>query len=789
MGSSLYNLGKWAVRRRRLVVAVWIVIVIAAVASGRTWGGEFVDDFRLPGSESEQARELLEEEFPSQAGGSARIVFSAPEGLQEPAAQEAMESTLDAIVALPHVSFVGDPLSGRGGALSSTGTIAFADVRYDQPLAQLGSQAVQRLEDAAEVGRTQGVQVELGGELLGFAREPQTRGAEVVGLLAAGLILVVGFGSVIAAGLPLALALGGLATGLSLVGLGAAVFDMSSVGLMLGTMIGLGVGIDYALFIVTRHRRFLHDGLEVAEAAGRATATAGRAVLFAGITVIIAITGLTVAGIPAITLMGFSAALVVAVMVVGSVTLVPALLGVAGRRIDWLSLRKSAPSDGEAGSVWGRWGRKVESRPWVSLVVGLALLLGLALPALSLDLAMPDGGLEAEDSSRRQAYDLLEEGFGPGFNGPLLLVLDLPAEPGGEVQGNEGATTATTSPTVAAATPTAEGSQELLTALRERLSQTANVAQVSPPMVSPDGAAAVLQLTPATGPQSEETEALVHELRGELLPQALEGTGTQAHVAGQSAMLIDFTERTVERLPWFMLTVIGLSFLLLTMVFRSVVIPATAAVMNILSIAAAYGVVVAVFQWGWGAELIGVEQTTPIITFLPMLMFAILFGLSMDYEVFLLSRIQEEHDAGHSNADSVVRGLAATGRVITSAAAIMVVVFTGFVFGDDVAVKQIGLGLAVAILVDATLVRVLLVPSTMVLIGEANWWTPRWLERITPGFDVGEGDADTHSADLHSDHVPGETGEAGKTAGAAAGAHHSAVYRPRPEGTLKESES
>jgi len=763
MGNSLYNLGKWAVRRRRLVLAVWIVIIVAAGVSGRIWGGEFVDDFRLPGSESEQARELLEEEFPSQAGGSARIVFSDPEGIGEPAAQKALRSTLEAIAALPHVSFVGDPFAGRGGALSSSGTVAFADVRYDQPLSQLGSQAVEHLEQAAEVGRRQGVQVELGGELLGFAREPQTRGAEAVGLLAAGLILVVGFGSVIAAGLPLALALGGLATGLSLVGLGAAVFDMSSVGLMLGTMIGLGVGIDYALFIVTRHRRFLHDGFEVSEAAGRATATAGRAVLFAGITVIIAITGLTVAGIPAITLMGFSAALVVAVMVAGSVTLVPALLGVAGRRIDWLSLRRSAPSDGEAGSVWGRWGRKVESRPWLSLAVGLALLLGLALPALSLDLAMPDGGLEAESSSRRQAYDLLDEGFGPGFNGPLLLVFDLPAEPAGEGRRIEGAKTETTVPTTP--TQTAGGSPELLMDLRERLSRAANVAEVSPPMVSPDGGAAVLQVTPTTGPQSEKTEALVHELRGELLPEALEGSEIQAHVAGQSAMLIDFTERTVERLPWFMLTVIGLSFLLLTIVFRSVVIPATAAVMNILSIAAAYGVVVAVFQWGWGAGLIGVEQTTPIITFLPMLMFAILFGLSMDYEVFLLSRIQEEHDAGHSNPDSVVRGLAATGRVITSAAAIMVVVFTGFVFGDDVAVKQIGLGLAVAILVDATLVRVLLVPSTMVLIGEANWWMPRWLERILPGFDQGEGDADV------------------------AGAGSGAVYGPRPEGKLRESES
>ena len=760
MRNNLYKLGKWAVKRRRLVVAVWVVIVIAAAVSGRIWGGEFVDDFRLPGSESEQARELLEEDFPSQAGGSARIVFSAPEGLREPAAQEATRSTLEAIVALPHVAFVGDPLSGRGGSLSSSGTVAFADVRYDQPLSQLGSQAVEHLEQAAEVGRRQGVQVELGGELLGFAREPQTRGAEAVGLLAAGLILVVGFGSVIAAGLPLALALGGLATGLSLVVLGAAVFDMSSVGLMLGTMIGLGVGIDYALFIVTRHRSFLQDGFEVSEAAGRATATAGRAVLFAGITVIIAITGLTVAGIPAITLMGFSAALVVAVMVAGSVTLVPALLGVAGRRIDRLSLRSATPDDSEAASVWGRWGRKVESRPGLALAVGLTLLAGLALPALSLDLAMPDGGLEAESSSRRQAYDLLEEGFGPGFNGPLLLVFELPAEPAGQGVGIEGATTATTGPT-----PTVDGSKELLLALRERLSQTANVAEVSPPMVSPDGGAAVLQLTPATGPQSEETEALVHELRGELLPAALEGSDIQAHVAGQSAMLIDFTERTVERLPWFMLTVIGLSFLLLTMVFRSVVIPATAAVMNILSIAAAYGVVVAVFQWGWGAWLIGVEQTTPIITFLPMLMFAILFGLSMDYEVFLLSRIQEEHDSGHSNADSVVRGLAATGRVITSAAAIMVVVFTGFVFGDDVAVKQIGLGLAAAILVDATLVRVLLVPSTMVLIGEANWWMPRWLERIVPGFNLGEGDADS------------------------AGDSHGAVYGPRPEGKLRENES
>jgi len=561
--------------------------------------------------------------------------------------------------------------------------------------------------------------VELGGQLLGFARNPETGGAEAAGVIAAAFILVLGFGTVVAAGLPIGLAVGGLTGGLSLVRLLAALFDVSSVGLMLGTMIGLGVGIDYALFIVTRYRRFLSEGLEVPEAVGRASGTAGKAVVFAGATVIISIAGLAVAGIPAVTLMGASAAIVVAVMVLGSVTMLPALLSVAGRRINRLSVRRRAgESPGEQmGSVWGRWGRQVERRPKTSLVAGLLVLAVLAAPVVSLDLAMPDGSMEPQGDTRREAYGLLERSFGPGFNGPLLLAIDLPPEDG-------------------------SGAARLsVMSLRAEVAETPGVAQVSPPQMSPQQEAAVLQVTPRTGPQAQATEDLVHELRDRVIPNALAGTGVQAYVGGQSAILIDFTERTLERLPWFFLTVIGLSFLLLTVLFRSVVIPLTAAIMNLFSIGAAYGVVVAVFQWGWGAGLIGVDQTTPIITFLPMLMFAILFGLSMDYEVFLLSEVQENYRSGYSNAESVVRGISATGGVITSAAAIMIVVFTGFVLGDDIAIKQVGLGLAVAILVDATLVRVLLVPSTMVVIGDANWWMPGGLARfIGESGSSGNGD-------------------------------------------------
>jgi putative drug exporter of the RND superfamily len=492
-------------------------------------------------------------------------------------------------------------------------------------------------------------------------------------------------------------------------------------------MIGMGVGIDYALFIVTRYRSELRSGLTVADAAGRAIATAGQAVVFAGGTVVIAISGLALAGIPAVTAMGLSSAVVVAVMVVASITLLPALLGFAGLRLLRVSLpwtrRREAADDEWAERLtrlgaspdlrptrWQRWGDQVTSHPWRWLVGGSAVLLLATVPLLSMRLGQTDAGTNPPSSTTRKAYDLTAEAFGEGFNGPLLLSVELTGD--GEVD--------------AAA----------LESLGAGLGDDPAVAVAAPAQVNDAGDAAIVTVIPTDAPQDEATTELVHRLRDEVVPGALDGTGVEAHVGGLTAVFIDLSDKVASRLPLFVGAVVGLSFVLLMIVFRSVLVPLKAALMNLLSIGAAYGVVVAVFQWGWGKSLIGLDETVPIVSFVPMFMFAVLFGLSMDYEVFLLSRIREEHLDGRDNRTSVINGISSTARVITSAALIMICVFAGFVLGPQPIVKMFGVGLATAVLVDATIVRVILVPATMQLLGETNWWLPRWLDRLLPNLDI-----------------------------------------------------
>jgi putative drug exporter of the RND superfamily len=714
MTAWLYRLGRLAATHRRRVLTIWAIAVLALVGLGQAVGGDFTEEFGIPGTESRAAQELLQERFPEQSGGSARLVFRADEGrFADPTNETALRATLDAVRALDEVAIVGDPLQGRGGAMSSDGRTGYADVRYGLPIGELGSHRVEELDTTVEVGRDLGLQVELSGELPSYYQSPHLGGTELaLKVTAALLIMLVAFGSVIATGLPLGLALAGLAAGVGGIRLLAAVIDVPSSSLLLGVMLGLGAGIDYALFVVTRHRQQLSEGLPVEDSIGRANATAGQAVVFAGGTVIIAIGGLVVAGIPAATVMGASAALVVAIMVLASITLLPALLGYAGAGIDRLRVPGLRPRvEAGADNLWGRWARHVVRRPWTYLTASVLLLGIAAAPLLDMRLAMPDGSTAAEGSSRRAAHDLLVDGFGPGFAGPLLVTVAI-----------------------------GEGEQASSAALREAIASDDRVAQVSPPIPNGAGDTAVLQVTPTSGPSTPETEALVHDLRATTIPTVLAGTDVEAYVGGVTASHIDLTDRASDRLPWFIGAVVGLSLLLLAMVFRSVWVPVKAAAMNLLSIGAGYGAVVAVFQWGWFGGLFGLDGPVPVVSMVPMLMFAILFGLSMDYEVFLLSRAREEYLATGRNTDSVVAGISTTARVITSAALIMIVVFVGFALGDNVIVQQIGLGLAVAVLVDATIVRVALVPSTMVLLGDRNWWMPRWLDRVLPRLDI-EGEA------------------------------------------------
>ena len=705
MTSLLYRLGRAAVRRRRLVLLAWAVLALAVLGIAGVRGGETSDAFDIPGVESQQALDLLEADFPAAAGTSAQLVFEAggDTTLADPAAAAAIDAAVDDVVGQPHVGEVGELQT------SADGRIGYVEVQYDRPSEGIRDDAFARLEATQSTTDASGaVRMELGGDLPSEAVQEEPGGQEIVGILVAVVVLLVAFGSVIAMGLPIGLALVGLATSLGLVTLVASFADVNSVSPILAAMIGLGVGIDYALFIVTRHRENLQR-MTVEEAAGRAIATSGAAVLFAGATVVIAICGLAIAGIPAVTVMGLMTGLTVAVMVAISLTLLPALLGFAGHRIDAIrvpGLRAGAGIPGRE-SMWHRWGRQVSAHPWRYLLSGTLVLGLLAAPAFAMRLGMTDNGVSPQSLTTRQAYDLLADGFGPGFNGPLVLAADL-----------------------------GDASVDDLAPLAEAVAADPGVQAVAPVVPNEDGTAAVLRVIPTTSPQDERTSDLVHHLRNDVIPEATAGTGAEVYVGGQTATFIDMSDKVADRLPYFVGAVILLSVILLMMVFRSVAVPLKAAAMNLLSIGAAYGVTVAVFQWGWLKGLVGVEETVPIVSFMPMMLFAVLFGLSMDYEVFLLTRVREEYLHRRDNTAAVVEGISATARVITSAALIMISVFAAFVLGDDPIIKMFGLGLATAVFIDATIVRIVLVPATMRLLGDWNWWLPGWLDRLLPNLDV-----------------------------------------------------
>jgi len=685
------------------VIGAWFLVAIVVVGASAGFGRELEDSFDVPGLDSQDAIDLLSAAQSDRAGLTAQVVATP----LVDGATFADDASGAALAALRGELEALESVLGTAEQISPDGRIALLRVQYPvtDDLSPLDLDRLKELRESS--GATDALRIELGGELFFAFEEPQTGIGEMIGLIAAVIILLLAFGSVIAMGLPIGMALFGLALGVSSMGLITYLIDIPSWAPQMGSMVGLGVGIDYALFLVTRHREFLARGMTVEESVGRAVATAGQAVIFAGGTVVIAILGLAVAGIPFMTAAGVAISVIVLIMVVASVTLLPAFLGLAGTWINQLGIHRRGHHAGESVGVgWERWGRHVSNHAWPYAIGVTGLLLALTAPVLVLQLGFPDEGSLPESRTERRAYDLVAEGFGAGINGPLVVAIDI------------------------------SNDVDVVQPLADAVAADPGVVAVSPPEVNVAAGVATLIVFPTTAPQDDATLETVERLRSDVFPQVLGDSPAVAHIGGQTATFGDLGNRITNRLPWFIAAVILLSFVLLTFVFRSILVPLKAALLNLLSIGAAYGVMVMVFQWGWGLSLVGLDATVPIISFIPMFMFAVLFGLSMDYEVFLLSRVREEYLITGDNDASVIHGIASTARVITSAALIMISVFLGFVLGEDPAIKMMGLGLATAIFVDATIVRMVLVPATMRLMGDANWWIPGWLDRLLPTIDI-----------------------------------------------------
>lgn len=670
-------------------------------------GGAYRDAFSIPGAESQRLLDFLNERFPANSGDSVYVVVHSPHGLSEPEPKARVEALVEDLSALPGVANVASPFQAPG-RLSADDTVALINVQYSESGAHLDKSDLQPLLDLREDVSEKGFQVEAGGPLMRHVEQEPPGSAEIIGLTAAVFILLVAFGSVVAMGVPIVTALIALAAGFFLVGVGANFVALPGFTPQFSSMIGIGVGIDYALLIVTRFREALERGQSVGDSLLTAAGTAGRSVLFAGSTVMIALLGLWAAGLPAVGWVGTAASLVVALAVVVALLVLPAILWLVGKHINKGRIPGlgSRAHESETGLGY-RWSRVVQRNPLLCLALSLGLLLVLASPVINMRLGTSDTGNNPTSFTSRRAYDLLAKGFGPGFNGPILLGFDIKS-----------------------------GDPAQVKALPGLLQQKANVAAVTQPVFNADSSAATITIIPGTAPQDRATDRLVHDLRKQLR-ETFRGSGTEPFVGGPTALFIDVGDRLNQRIPFFFAGVIGISFVLLTAVFRSIVVALKAAVMNLLSIGAAFGILVAVFQWGWLGGIVGVHREGPIESFMPMMLFAVLFGLSMDYEVFLVSRIREEFLSTGDNSEAVARGLSVTSRVISAAAAIMIAVFLAFALSDQRVVKEFGIGLSTAIFVDATIVRLVLVPAVMQLMGSANWWFPSWLDRIIPPIGIG----------------------------------------------------
>ncbi|MFI8005569.1 MMPL family transporter [Streptomyces sp. NPDC086010] len=716
MATFLYKLGRIAFRRRRYVALVWVALLALAGFGAASASTATSSSFSIPGTEAQRAFDLLEKRFPggSADGATARVVFKAPEG--EKVTASANKAEIKEIVGelksgSHQIASVADPFAAK--AVSQDGSTAYISVSYKVSSMELTDGTREALEDAGEAAQSGGMTVEIGGDALQVM--PETGATEIIGVAIAAVVLVITFGSLIAAGLPLLTALIGVGIGVSLITALANVLDLGSTTSTLAMMIGLAVGIDYALFIVSRYRAELAEGREREEAAGRAVGTAGSAVVFAGLTVVIALVGLAVVNIPMLSKMGFAAAGTVAIAVLIALTLVPALLGFAGKRVMGRRARRAAEAESkpEAKPNMGtRWARFVLRRPVWVLLVGVIGLGAVALPATSLEMGLPDDGSQPKSTTQRQAYDLLSDGFGPGFNGPLLVVVD---------------------------TKGASDGRTAVDRVSQEIEGIGHVAAVTPATFNKAGDAATITVIPKDRPSSTETEDLVHAIR-DAGDGIKDDTGAEVLVTGATAMNIDFSEKMNAALLPYLALVVGLAFLLLMVVFRSLLVPLKAALGFLLSVVAALGAVVAVFQWGWFGSLLGVEQTGPIMSMMPIFMVGVVFGLAMDYEVFLVTRMREAYVHGESPGQAIVTGFRHGARVVTAAAVIMMAVFAGFIGSSESMIKMIGFSLAIAVFFDAFVVRMAIVPAVLALLGRRAWWLPRWLDRILPNVDVeGEG--------------------------------------------------
>lgn len=721
MAQYLYRLGHLAARRRRLFLGAWVVVLVAVAVGAGMLSGTTDESFSIPGTESQVALDLMAQELPGSDGASARVVFAAPEGstLLDGEAQEAVAASVASLAEVPSVLAVSDPYAE--GGLSQTGTIAYSTVTFDTPAADLSEAATEGLEAAPEPARDAGLQVEFGGDAL--AETPHGGSAEMIGIGVAMVVLLITFGSLIAAGLPILTALIGVGIGTGLITAASGFITMSSTAPTLAIMLGLAVGIDYALFIVTRVRQQLATGLEPVEAIARSIATAGSAVVFAGLTVVIALVGLVVVGIPFLTVMGLCAAVTVVVAVLIAITLLPSLLGFAGNNIDRFrvpGLRIHQGLGSAKDSAGLRWGRFISRRPVAVVAAVLIGMLVLAAPAMALELGLPDDGSKQADVTERKAYDLLAQAMGPGFNGPLVVLIDArdSADP-----------------------------QAAASAVEQQLAGLDGVIAVAPTEFGQTGTIGVAVVIPATAPDSTETADLVHAIR-DSVGDFEASHGAAVSVTGTTAIGIDVSEMLADALPTYIAVVVGLALILLLLAFRSVLVPIKAVIGFLLSVAASFGAVVAVFQWGWLKDLFGFDTTGPIISFLPILLIGVLFGLAMDYEVFLVSRIREDYVHGGDARQAVVEGVRHSSRVITAAGLIMIAVFSAFVLAPDPITKMIGFGLAFGVAMDAFVIRMTFVPAVLTLLDERAWKLPRWLDRVLPDLDIEGAHLDVESDQL-----------------------------------------
>ncbi|MYQ77497.1 MULTISPECIES: MMPL family transporter [unclassified Streptomyces] len=716
MATFLYKLGRLAFRRRRYVALIWVALLALAGFGASSAATATSSSFSIPGTEAQKAFDLLEQRFPAASadGATARIVFKAPE--HEKMTDAANKAEVNKITrelkeGSDQIASVTDPYTGK--AVSKNGSTAYISVSYKVNSMELTDATRDALEDAGTHAQKSGMTVEIGGDALQVM--PETGATEVIGIALAAVVLVITFGSLIAAGLPLLTALIGVGIGVSTITALANVLDLGSTTSTLAMMIGLAVGIDYALFIVSRYRAELAEGREREEAAGRAVGTAGSAVVFAGLTVVIALVGLAVVNIPMLSKMGFAAAGTVAIAVLIALTLVPAMLGFVGKRIVGRKARKAADTADkpEAKPNMGtRWARFVLRKPVWVLLVGVLGLGAIAVPAASLEMGLPDDGSQPTSTTQRRAYDLLSDGFGPGFNGPLLVVVDTEHSADGKAAAKQ---------------------------VGDEISGMKGVVAVTPATFNKAGDAAMITVVPKDRPSSVETENVVHAIR-DAGKDIKSDTGAEVLVTGSTAMNIDFSQKMNDALLPYLALVVGLAFLLLMVVFRSVLVPLKAALGFLLSVVAALGAVVAVFQWGWLGSLFGVEQTGPIMSMMPIFMVGVVFGLAMDYEVFLVTRMREAYVHGEKPGQAIVTGFKHGARVVTAAAVIMIAVFSGFIGSSEQMIKMIGFSLAIAVFFDAFIVRMAIVPAILALLGKRAWWLPRWLDRALPNVDVeGEG--------------------------------------------------